>query len=120
MDRILCEELSLAESMLSEAKESLRDARYENAEACARTALGGFLLVRDEAEVLQKFLKGVHEASGIILEARQRWAESGGTSSMEAMDKLREMVRAETEEFFQDSRAAVQAAINGVPLARRP
>lgn len=105
--------------MLIEAKDNLREAKYEDAEAFARIALGGLLLFQNDTKFFQRVFRGVHEASGIILEARQRWTESGGASSMEAMDKLRDSIRIETEEFFQDSRAAVQAAINGSPLARQ-
>jgi len=118
MDPVLREEFSLAEFMLVEAKDSLREAKYGDAEAFARTALGSFLLFQDDTEFFQRAFQGVHEASGIAIEARRLWIESGQLPSPETIDKLRDSVRAETEEFFQDIHAAVQAAMSGSPLVR--
>lgn len=117
-DDFLKQEFSLAESRLVSAKENFRETRYEDAEAFARMALDGFLFVRDDAGFFHKAFQGIHEASGIAIEARRLWVESGRTPSPEAIDKIREEAWREVDELDKGFRDAVRAAINGSPLTR--
>jgi hypothetical protein len=119
VDHFLERELEFSEFMLTEARDSLREAKYEDAEAFARTALGGFLSFQDDTEFFQRAFRGIQEASGIALEARRLWIESGSMPLPEVVDRLREKIRQEVDEFDQGLRAAAHAAIHGLPFVRR-
>ena len=115
MDDFLSGELRFAESMLYTAKENLSKTMYEDAEACARMALDRFFLFRDDAGFFRKAFQGIQEASGIAIEARRLWIESGRTPSPEDIDKLREEARQHVDELDKGFRDAVREAINSCP-----
>jgi hypothetical protein len=81
-------------------------------------AMDRFFMFRDDAGFFQKAFQGIWETSGIALEARRLWIESGCTPSPEDIDKLREEARQRVDELDRGFCAAVRSVANGSPLVR--